>query len=82
VATPSDGLHLYFRVPAGRIITSTSGGRSGLGPGIDTRGPGRGGRGGYLIGLGSVVDGRPYIVDRDIPIAELPGWLADLLATA
>jgi hypothetical protein len=64
-------------VPAGRIIGSASG-TSPLGPGIDTRGPGRGGRGGYLVGPGSVVDGRTYALDRDLPIAVLPGWLADL----
>ena len=78
VRTPHGGLHLYFRVPVGRTIGSTSGGRAGLGPGIDTRGPGRR-RGGYLVGPGSVVDGTPYVITRDAPILELPAWLADLL---
>lgn len=78
VRTPSGGLHLYFAVPADRIIGSASG-TSPLGPGIDTRGPGRGGRGGYLVGPGSVVDGRAYVIERDLPIATCPDWLADLL---
>lgn len=81
VRTPHGGLHLYFRAPAGRTVTSASGGRAGLGPGIDTRGPGRrrGGGGGYLIGPGSIVDSRPYVITRDTDILDLPSWLGDLL---
>jgi hypothetical protein len=79
IGTPSGGRHLYFRVPTGRTILSSSGGRSGLGPGIDVRGPGRGARGGYLIGSGSIVNGRCYTIARDVDIAELPAWLAELL---
>lgn len=78
--TPSGGLHLYFRAPPGHLIGSTSGGRSPLGPGIDTRGPGRGGRGGFLIGPGSMVAGRRYTIEQDMPFAELPTWIADLLS--
>ncbi|MFI6396484.1 bifunctional DNA primase/polymerase [Nonomuraea sp. NPDC050540] len=79
---PSGGLHLYLAVPPGVIIGSTAGRHpnSPLGPGIDTRGPGRGGRGGYLVGPGSIVDGRPYTIERDQPIATCPAWLANLLA--
>lgn len=83
VRTPSGGLHLYFTVEeGGPVIGSTTGRdpRAPLGPGIDTRGPGRGGRGGYLVGPGSVVDGVPYTIARDLPIAPVPTWLADLLA--
>jgi catechol 2,3-dioxygenase-like lactoylglutathione lyase family enzyme len=79
VATPGGGLHLYFRPPDGVVIGSTSGGKTKLGPGIDTRGPGGGGRGGYVVGLGSVVDGRTYAVAVDAPIAVLPDWIGDLL---
>lgn len=78
IATPSNGRHLYLRVPPGRVIPSSSGGRSRLGPGIDIRGPGRT-HGGYLVGPGSIVDGRAYVVVNDAPIAWLPGWLAALL---
>jgi hypothetical protein len=80
VCTPSTGRHLYLSVPPGRVVLSSSGGRSGLGPGIDVRGPGRGQRGGYLIGPGSVVGGRRYTIANDVPISELPAWMADLLA--
>ncbi|WP_432926879.1 bifunctional DNA primase/polymerase [Microbispora sp. CA-135349] len=66
------------RRDAGCVIGSASG-TSPLGPGIDTRGPGRGGRGGYLVGPGSVVNGRPYVIERGLPIATLPGWLIALL---
>lgn len=75
VATAHGGLHLYFRVPAGLVIAS------GIGawPGIDIRA--RGYRtGGYLVGPGSVVDGQPYLIERDTAIRELPGWLAPMLS--
>ncbi|MDI3390023.1 bifunctional DNA primase/polymerase [Streptomyces sp. B-S-A8] len=78
VATPSGGRHLYFRAPTGRIVPSTSGGRSGLGPGIDVRAPGRH-SGGYLIGPGSIVNGVPYVIVRDEPIRPLPDWITDRL---
>ncbi|MFJ2589719.1 bifunctional DNA primase/polymerase [Streptomyces sp. NPDC087538] len=78
VATPSGGQHRYFRAPMGCTIGSVSGGRSPLGPGIDVRGPGRR-SGGYLVGPGSVVGGRPYVIARDVPVAPLPGWIDALL---
>ncbi|WP_198165383.1 bifunctional DNA primase/polymerase [Nocardia fusca] len=78
VATPHDGRHLLFRVPAGLTVPSVSGGTSRLGPGIDIRGPGRT-LGAYLAGPGSVVDGREYTIEVDAPIAILPGWLAALI---
>lgn len=65
-------------MPAGRIIGSASR-TTPLGPGIDTRGPGVGDRGGYLVGPGSVVDGISYVIETDLPIATVPAWLADLL---
>lgn len=80
VRTPTNGgLHLYFRAPAGCTIGSVSGGRTALGTGIDTRGPGRGGWGGYVIGPGSVVGGKQYMIERDGSIAELPNWIAERL---
>ncbi|WP_329203902.1 bifunctional DNA primase/polymerase [Streptomyces sp. NBC_01435] len=74
VATPSGGRHLYFRAPMGCTIGSVSGGRTALGPGIDVRGPGRR-SGGYLVGPGSLIDGRPYTIVRDVPVAPLPDWI-------
>jgi hypothetical protein len=79
VATPSGGRHLYFTAPD-VVIGSTSGGKTALGAGIDTRGPGVGGHGGYVVGPGSIVDGRRYEIARDLPIAPLPGWITALLA--
>lgn len=79
IRTPSGGLHTYYRPASGVVIGSYSGIRSPLGLGIDVRGPGRGGRGGYLVGPDSVINGRPYAIADDAPIAELPAWLAELL---
>ncbi|UBU11621.1 bifunctional DNA primase/polymerase [Nonomuraea gerenzanensis] len=76
VQTPRGGLHLYYWAPAGRTFGNTT---SRIGLGIDTRGPGRGNGGGYLIGPGSIVGGKPYVVVRDMPVQILPSWLADLL---
>lgn len=76
VRTPG-GLHVYFRA-GGRALPSTSGGRSGLGAGVDTRAPGRR-WGGYLVGPGSVVAGRGYVLENDTPILDLPPWLAAVL---
>ncbi|MCD0445826.1 bifunctional DNA primase/polymerase [Glycomyces sp. A-F 0318] len=76
--TGSGGLHLYFRAPAGRIIPSYSGPASPLGAGVDVRAPGRR-LGAYLAGPGSVVDGRNYRMEMDLPIMPLPRWLADVL---
>lgn len=75
VRTPN-GLHLYFWAPVSRSLGNTSGR---LAPGIDTRGPGAGTNGGYLVGPGSVVDGRTYEIVRDSPIVPLPMWLVELL---
>jgi bifunctional DNA primase/polymerase-like protein len=81
VATPSGGAHLYYRydAPGGPVIGSSSGGRSALGPGIDIRGPGAGGRGGYVLGPTSQIAGRAYAVEVDAPITGLPAWIAVLL---
>jgi hypothetical protein len=75
--TAHHGLHLFFRAQSGSVYAPAS--RGVLGPGIDIRGPGRR-TGGYLIGPGSVVDGRRYRITRDVPIAALPGWLYDRLS--
>jgi hypothetical protein len=72
VATPS-GLHLYFLAPAWPVANGP-----GPWPGTDVRAPGRR-TGGYLVGPGSVVGGAVYAVEADVPIAPLPGWLAELL---
>jgi hypothetical protein len=76
VPTPGNGLHLYFWAHPGRQLGNSS---KKLGPGIDTRGPGSGNGGGYVLGPGSVVGGKAYTIIRDEPIIPLPGWLVELL---
>lgn len=72
VRTGSGGLHLYFTAPAGAALRNTAGK---LGWKIDTRA-----NGGYVVGAGSTVDGRPYRVVHEAPPAPFPSWLAKLLA--
>lgn len=76
--TPNDGLHVYFQAPASRSITSSSGPRPGLPPGIDVRAPGRR-SGGYVMGAGSQVAAGRYRVGRDAPLLPLPSWLSERL---
>jgi N12 class adenine-specific DNA methylase len=71
VTTPSGGTHLYFRPPPGIELGNTVGDtRTGLGHLIDTRGVG-----GFVVAPGSTIDGRPYQVSHELPIAPLPEWL-------
>lgn len=67
VATPSGGMHYYFR-GVGRTTARK------VAPGMDTRG-----EGGYVVFPGSMFNGRGYrIVTNDRP-AKLPEWLGRLL---
>ncbi|HEY3477914.1 MAG TPA: bifunctional DNA primase/polymerase [Streptomyces sp.] len=78
VRTPSGGLHLYYRVPAGVVLRNTSGERGqGLGWKVDTRA-----WGGYVVGPGTVTDAGRYEFVWDGPVAELPAWLVDRLTPA
>lgn len=70
VTTTRGGLYLYFRAPAARL-GNTSGRLGWL---IDTRC-----WGGFVVGAGSVVDGKAYEVLRQDDLAELPGWIAAAL---
>jgi hypothetical protein len=74
VATPTGGLHLYYRAPAGVALRNTAGT---LGWKVDTRA-----HGGYVVGPKSSVDGRRYRVVVDLPVAPLPAWLSGLLRPA
>jgi hypothetical protein len=67
VATPTGGRHLYYTAPRGLKLRNTVGR---LGPLIDTRA-----EGGYVVGPGSIVDGRSYRIIADVPVASLPQWL-------
>jgi Bifunctional DNA primase/polymerase, N-terminal len=71
VVTGRGGMHLYFRQPDGTPLRNTAGRLGWL---IDTRGAG-----GYVVGPGSVVDGKPYRGVGEPGAAALPGWLARLL---
>jgi hypothetical protein len=77
VRTPSGGMHLYYRAPEDGPELRNTAGR--LGWRIDTRAAG-----GYVVGAGSVIAGRPYVLVHDYhyPPVPLPGWLADLLHPA
>lgn len=68
VRTPSGGLHFYYRMPPGDVLTNTAGK---LGRHIDTRGNG------YVVAPGSIVGGVCYEVVSDVPIVDLPEWIAD-----
>ena len=69
VETPSGGLHLIFSTS--QPIKSASGT---LGRGLDTRGVG-----GYVVAAGSIINGKPYRIIRDLPRAALPQWAVDYL---
>jgi hypothetical protein len=62
--TPADGQHLVYRA---KVPVKT--GTDTVAPGVDTRG-----KGGYILGFGSQVRGKPYTASKD-PIAEAPEWL-------
>lgn len=70
VDTPSGGRHLYYAAQGERVRNSA--GR--LGPLIDIRASG-----GYVVGAGSRIDGRPYSVADGRTPGPLPGWIAALL---
>lgn len=74
VRTARGGHHLYFTAPPGvRLRNSVNR----LGAHIDTRA-----WGGYVVAPGSVTPDGTYEVADDLPVASLPAWLADQLATA
>ncbi|MBC3189460.1 bifunctional DNA primase/polymerase [Pseudonocardia sp. C8] len=75
VRTPTDGEHVYYRMPEGLQLRNTHGGHGhSLGPLIDTRAGG-----GFVVGAGSVRPEGAYLVAEHGQIAALPAWLATLL---
>ncbi len=75
VRTPSGGRHLVYRAPAGVPVRNTA--RT-IGFCIDTRAAG-----GYIVGIGSVVDGAAYVLEGSVTEpAALPDWLLTLVTTA
>jgi hypothetical protein len=73
VLTPG-GRHLYFQAPQDMVLRNTAGT---LGWKVDTRCGG-----GYVVGAGSRRPEGAYRVDHAGPVAELPGWLREMLAPA
>jgi len=69
VDTPSGGLHLYFTVSG-----VTIGNAVGFLPGLDIRG-----EGGYIVAVGSVVNGKKYLQKNDTQPLPCPPKLIQLL---
>nr|WP_281289787.1 bifunctional DNA primase/polymerase [Streptomyces piniterrae] len=75
VRTPSGGRHLVYRAPENVEVRNTA--RT-IGWQIDTRAAG-----GYIVGIGSVVDDKPYVLENGISDpAVLPAWLLTLITAA
>lgn len=71
VRTPRGGRHLYFEGSCPSSIRKLFKGQP-----IDTRGVG-----GYVLIPPSIVDGKPYTVEKEIDLAPLPAWVNERLAT-
>lgn len=67
VTTGNNGSHLYYQAPDGVELRNSV---SALGWLLDGRG-----RGGYVVGPGSVVGGRRYTTLHSSQPAPLPGWI-------
>jgi len=70
--TPTGGRHLFYRLP--KDHPGVPNGANKLGPGIDIKSTN-----GYVLAPGSEVEAGRYIFESDVPIAEAPGWLVDIL---
>lgn len=68
VQTGTGGLHIYFEAPAGGA------GQANITKSIDVRGVG-----GYVVGPGSIVDGKRYSIVKDAPVAPIPANVAPLI---
>lgn len=78
VATPGGGCHLYFAYDPMEAEVRSSAGR--IASGIDIRG-----EGGYVVGAGSVIDGRSYFLAGDqgaAPFVPAPKWLLEMIGAA
>jgi len=72
ISTPSGGNHIYLTCAAGSYIRNSA---STLGNGIDVRGDG-----GYVVGPGSIIDGKRYEVSAAGDAPEAPGWLLPMVS--
>lgn len=71
VITPGGGVHLYFRIPVGVALRNSAGM---LAEHVDIRADG-----GYVVGAGSMIDGRHYRITNGAPVAPMPEWLLERL---
>lgn len=72
VRTPSGGEHRYYRYPTdGRDVVTKAGT---CGPGLDTRG-----LGGQVVAPATWAGVGEYRVAHDLPVADAPSWLLDLV---
>lgn len=69
IRTPSGGYHLFYKSPSSAIVPR----RIGVRPGLDVLG-----EGGYVVAAGSYVNGVPYQIVKNRPIAECPEVLINL----
>ncbi|PRH79348.1 hypothetical protein C6N75_09695 [Streptomyces solincola] len=74
ICTASMGLHLYFRWPEG-VEASQASPVPGL---LDVRCNG-GAKGGYVLGAGSSTAKGPYVAENNLPVADAPPWLVELV---
>jgi AAA domain/Bifunctional DNA primase/polymerase, N-terminal len=77
VRSPSGGEHGYFLRRGGQGVIHNSVKKATTAPGVDFRG-----WHGYLVGPGSIIDGRKYEIIEDVPIAELPVELEQIAVSA
>ena len=70
VYSPSGGAHYYFRYADSRNRTGLFGRESG----VDIKS-----HNGLVVGPGSTIDGVPYVIANDAPMAELPAGFAALM---
>jgi hypothetical protein len=70
-ATPRGGTHLTFK---GSLPGTTAGKKHTLAPGVDSRGEAS-----YVLLPPSVFEGKPYVVTKDRPYADLPAHISELL---
>lgn len=73
--TASGGRHHIYKSPD-EPLRNTDSDTNGLGGGLDTRG-----WGGFIVGAGSVIDGKPYYFDEATPMtpSPLPDWINEML---
>lgn len=75
VRTQSGGWHYYFATSDGDVSNAAKNLQARFGDGLDIRG-----LGGYVVAPGSVVNGRPYVLECDGPIAPVPPTLRECLS--